>query len=342
MADTLVGNLTGGYYRNSSILTGRPRLVKVVVEDEFDVPFWYDVLSSMRTDKEFNVVPYSYASEGEEIVLSLNKGKEHILSKVRAHELNAFYIGCVDSDYDFLLKRYRDVGMLMEENPYLLQTYAYSIENLLCYADTLKALCIKAVHEIPNFDFEDYMQGVSRIIRPLLIRALYLESQGYEDFTATEWKYVFPCDDHNCSNETDKEKILGKLQHNVNAVIQRIEATHPEIAEEIGTFEEAILEDAGELVSEVYAEQCYLMARGHDVYRFVLNTALKGVTQQLKNQHIASLKSADAKDADKVNRINQYRKNITNVEILLGTNYEYKHNCPLYELIRRDVERIGW
>lgn len=341
MADTLVGNVTGGYYRNLSILTNNPRLVKVLVEDEFDVPFWYDVLHSVRPDRDFSISPYSYAREGE-ATLSLSKGKEHILSKARAHELNAFYIGCVDSDYDYLLKRYRDAGALMAENPYLLQTYAYSIENLLCYADTLKSLCTKSVNEVPDFDFVGYMQGVSQIIQPLLIRALYLESKGYEDFTASDWQRVFPCDDHDCSNEADKERILGKLQQNVDAEIQRIETNHPEITEEIDEFEGSIFGDTDWQLSCVYMEECYLMARGHDVYNFVLNTALRGVTKQLKYQHIVSLKNADAAEEDKKNRINQYVKNITDIGTLLGKNYEYKYYCSLYELIKCDIERVAW
>ena len=343
MVDALVGNVTGDYYRNLSILAGRPRLVKVVVEDEFDVPFWYDVLYSVSPDKDFSISPYSYAREGEDdAILCLNKGKEHILAKARANELNAFYIGCVDSDYDYLLRKHKGAGTLMTDNPYLLQTYAYSIENLLCHADTLSLLCTKAVNEVPDFDFEGYMQDVSRIIRPLLVRALYLECKGYEDFTATQWGEVFPCDDHDCRDEADEGRILGWLQHNVDTVIQRIEANHPEIAEEIGGFENSILEDADWRIGRIYEGQCYLMARGHDVYRFVLNTALQGVASHLKRQHIVALRRADATEEDKKNRINQYVKNITDIGTLLGKNYEYKRNSLLYELIRHDIELIGW
>lgn len=42
MANTLIENINGDYYRNLAVLTGCPEKIKVLVEDELDVPFWQD------------------------------------------------------------------------------------------------------------------------------------------------------------------------------------------------------------------------------------------------------------------------------------------------------------
>lgn len=50
MAHTLLENVNGEYYRNQSILTGKPNRIKVIVEDEADVAFWFDILNFVKPD----------------------------------------------------------------------------------------------------------------------------------------------------------------------------------------------------------------------------------------------------------------------------------------------------
>ena len=69
----------------------------------------------------------------------LAKGKARIVKM--ADTFNDYHIGCVDSDYDWLLSDYTEDGKVIKDNKYLLQTYAYSIENLMCLSSTLKDLC---------------------------------------------------------------------------------------------------------------------------------------------------------------------------------------------------------
>ena len=340
MAATLVENINGKYYQNRSVLGNRPNEVKVMVEDEEDVPFWEDVLSFVRPDKKFLVTPYSYASPK----IALKKGKQQILSKARANAFNAYFIGCVDSDYDYLLQDYPDDGKLMASNRYLLQTYAYSIENLLCHAGTLASLCSKSVKGMPDFDFQSYMAKVSCIIRPLLLCGLYCVVKGYideGDFTATDWQGVFPCDEDVCKDDQAEERILGRLQKNVSDIISRLEANHLEMAGEIGSFEYEIFskKQLSEL-SWLY-DNCCFAVRGHDLHKFVLNTTLKGIAKQLKAKHLADINGAAATEEEKANNRNHYQNMIIDIEDLLRTNYEYKHkDCPLFKMIKRDIERV--
>lgn len=156
MADSLLGNINGRYYQQLGVLTGNQNVIKVLVEDELDVPFWNDVLTHTVQNKKFKISPYTYNEEGG--INSLTKGKQHILDKAKAGDFNPFFIGCVDSDYDYLLKDYKDEGKTIAQCPYLLQTYTYSIENLMCQAETLHSLCCKTCKESVEFDFENFVK----------------------------------------------------------------------------------------------------------------------------------------------------------------------------------------
>lgn len=60
MADSLLGNINGRYYQQLGVLTGNQNVIKVLVEDELDVPFWNDVLTHTVQNKKFKISPYTY------------------------------------------------------------------------------------------------------------------------------------------------------------------------------------------------------------------------------------------------------------------------------------------
>lgn len=332
MADSLIANANGRYYRNLSLLTGNgDKFVKVIVEDELDVPFWKDVLSYTDKNHIFNVFPYSYNTNG---VMSLTKGKHHILQMAQANQLGSNYIGCVDSDYDYLLSAYKAEGQLINACPYLLQTYTYSIENLLCYASTLEEVCTKACLDNPTFDIIGYMDEVSRIIYPLLIWALFLEANGYTGFTATQWDNIFPCDKNIYAEDHADANILSGISTNVQTAIAQIEALHSDKTTSKEQFEEQITQQFN-----LTAENCYLYVRGHDIYKFILKVILEGIQKETKRKHINEIRNSAANGDDIQNRINQYNKNIVDPNNILSRNYEYKHHCQsIFNRIKIDIE----
>ena len=94
---------------------------------------------------------------------------------------------------------------MINENKYLLQTYAYSFENLLCLSSTLNEFCHETTEECTDVDFNDYVQKVSEIIYPLLIWSVYLYGKGNHDFwwaTASKMNKFFE------QNKFDTLKIL--------------------------------------------------------------------------------------------------------------------------------------
>ena len=145
----MIENANGKYYENLSHLIGKPNQVKVIVEDEQDSAFWHDILSFVVPNKIFDINPYHYNLFGQS---DLTKGKLHILQLAKDNRLSKNYWGCVDSDYDYLLSKTSHNGQVIQACPYLLQTYAYSIENLFCCAETLKGI-IKQIISIVKINF---------------------------------------------------------------------------------------------------------------------------------------------------------------------------------------------
>ena len=332
MADSLIANANGKYYEGLSILIGKPNQVKVIVEDEMDVSFWHDVLCSVTSSKTFDITPYQYTSAG---LSDLAKGKLHILHLARNSQLGKNFLGCVDSDYDYLLSGTSSDGQLMNANPFLLQTYAYSIENLFCCPETLESICVKANKVIPYFNFIELMRNISNIIYPLLIWSLYLQSKGIHEFNPTHWTNIFSCN-KNISTHCS-EDILLSLKDRVQEAIVNIVLNHRQEIETRKKFEDDLVEHY-----EINADNCYLFVRGHDIHKYILNVFLKGIQTESRKRHITAIRASGANSDVISNNLSHYSKTTIETEVLFNSNYGYKDYCPfLFEKIKRDIQCIS-
>ena len=185
---TLESGFNPTYSENASILTGNPNRVTVEVEDTIDRDFWSDLLGELCPEKEFHFDPYHTILNEDGSSEHIGKGKSQIIKA--SADFNAWHIGCVDSDYDWILSDYTEAGKTISGNKYLLQTYAYSIENLMCLSCTLENFCHENSEETTEFDFDDYLTRLSKAIYPLLVWSTYLCSKSNQDFTPTSWREV--------------------------------------------------------------------------------------------------------------------------------------------------------
>jgi len=92
-------------------------------------------------------------------------GKAAILKKIC--KTGKDIIICVDSDFDYLLSKFSVDANIINNHICIFQTYAYSIENLQCYANSLNELCKKiSKNYLPKieFDFNNFLQKFSEKI----------------------------------------------------------------------------------------------------------------------------------------------------------------------------------
>ena len=185
---TLESGFNPTYSENASILTGNPNRVTVEVEDTIDRDFWSDLLGELCPEKEFHFDPYHTILKDDGGSDRTGKGKSQIIKA--SSDFNVWHIGCVDSDYDWILSDHTEAGKAISSSKYLLQTYAYSIENLMCLSCTLGDFCCENTEETPELDFVDYLNRLSKAVYPLLVWSTYLCSKGNLSFTPAAWREV--------------------------------------------------------------------------------------------------------------------------------------------------------
>lgn len=312
---TLIEALTPRYSQQASVLTGNPNRVTVEVEDSIDAEFWGDILREQCPEKDFHFNPYQTILKDKHYVKA--KGKSRII-KI-ADSLNSYHIGCVDSDYDWLLSDTSEYGKKICSTPYLLQTYTYSIENLMCNPETLSTLIQNSCQEETVYDFASYFESLSAIIYPLLIWSLYLEEQKCQDFTPSDWSEVLL---HDCSDLDAMALIVSKK-------IKELEENHADETEMVYALEGKLQGDMN-----VNKSTAYLYVQGHALFNHVHRAVLKPIVESLSKKHIDSL-SDNSEKASYSHSIKQNR-----IDTLLSHNYSYKSYSNLYKDICDDIAAI--
>lgn len=312
---TLVSAYNPDYSRNSAILTGKKdRRVTVEVEDSIDEDFWRDLLDSVNTGKEFHFKTYRTITKKESYTES--KGKSSIM--LMAPSFGPGHIGCVDADNDWLLSDMTAPGKMLTSNKYLLHTYAYSIENLMCCPETLADLVCKSCKEKTDFDFVTYIGNLSQAIYPLLIWSLYLYSIDSPDFTATSWHKILS---QNCTS-TDRIAEIAET------TIKELQTKHPDAKQHIISLEQQLVNQ-----KSLNRQNAYLFVRGHALFAHIFRALLKPITEELFCKHINDLSREEKASYSKY--VNNNR-----LEELLSKNYNYKHKSQIYNSISEDVRKI--
>lgn len=324
---TLESGFNPTYSENASILTGNPNRVTVEVEDTIDRDFWSDLLDELCPEKELHFDPYHTILNEDGTSERTGKGKSQIINA--SADFNAWHIGCVDSDYDWILSDYTNTGKTISGNKYLLQTYAYSIENLMCLSSILDDFCRENTEEIVDFDFVDYLTRLSKAIYPLLVWSTYLCSKGNQDFTPASWREIL------VNTEKDPEDSLAKIEAKAKAKIEEFDKKY---AGEITDKEDFELDNI--IMKDVTDDETYLYVRGHELFDQILNSVLIPIMIDLWNQHREALKESDLDEDACKNALREYQCKVKPVKALLSKNYRYKNNTLIYKKIWADVMQI--
>ena len=324
METTLSSALNNEYCELTNIITANPNRIDVLVEDELDVPFWYEILHTEIPTADIRVTPYQY---GENDDSDLTKGKQHILQESLDNKFGKYYIGCVDSDYDYIMQSISENWTSMS-TPYVFQTYAYSIENLLIHPNTLLGVCYDSTCEYIEYDFEDLFKRLSQTLYPLLIWALYIQKIGSSEFTKKSWNRVFPS---TLSKESSLriDDLINEVKKLVEAEILKLETIYPNATEDLRICEQDFL-----MKHNVNKENCYLYVRGHNLYKFILARIMKPLTDSARKKHYQILQ----KDSHETKQLaNHYKQILIDIDKSLARNYGFKHDDNQYAKIKSDI-----
>jgi hypothetical protein len=143
----------------------------VYVESEHDIAFWQEIFSQ-STDRK-----YSFKMGTSE--------QPHARSKTLFSSMyataNETAMIAIDSDFDYLAPNRSEVAQAINRNPFVLQTYVYSVESINLEAQTLDDCLAKTKFVIPHeFTLSRFLGCYSAIIYPVLLRYLYLMDNRLE------------------------------------------------------------------------------------------------------------------------------------------------------------------
>ena len=322
---TLISAYTPDESKKASVLTGNPNRVTVEVEDNIDREFWRDLLTPLCPEKELHFNCFQTIVKGKDVVEVT--GKARIIGL--ADSLNENHIGCVDSDYDWLLSNKTQDGKTISGSKYLLQTYAYSIESLMCQAESLVDFCRDNTEEAVEFDFTDYLNRFSKIVYPLLMWSVYLYGNGNTSFTPTDWRKML------VNTEKDAEASLAIVKSKVQTATKELKTDFEAETAEKDKMEQMLKDE-----KNVTVDNAYLYVRGHDLFDHLLANVLGPIIVGLRGKHYGSLRDADMSAAERKTAFMAYQEKDTSVRELLQKNYRYKKASPLYEKIKHDVTLI--
>lgn len=324
---TLESAFNPTYSENASILTGNPNRVTVEVEDTIDRDFWSDLLCELCPEKEFHFDPYHTILNMDGVSERTGKGKSQIINA--SPGFNAWHIGCVDSDYDWILSDYTEAGKAIRNSRYLLQTYAYSVENLMCLSTTLNKFCLDATEETSTFDFVDYFNRLSKIVYPLLVWSTYLYGKKDQSFTPAAWREVL------VNTEKDAEVSLIHIETKAKAKMVEFNKNYASEIKDKKKFESSHISQ-----KDITDEDAYLYVRGHELFDSIVNSVLGPIIINLRNQHREILKVSNKGKESCKTALRDYQEKVRPVKALLSKNYRYKNNSNIYDMIKKDVLQI--
>ena len=324
MAENLKDNLSSDYILAAQILRDRTvRTVLVYVEADEDVSFWRHVLH-----------PYQTENLKFRITTPTRKGKHEAIGVGRSlleWSVGSNLIVCVDSDYDYLLQGATEQSKKVVGNPYIFHTYAYSIENFLCYSNSLHPVVVQATKRDEELvDFNALMVEYSRIIYPLLLWSIYFyRAADTASFPIREFSECIRIGgtidiDSNC-----RKNLMLVAQLVMNA----LNALNEKFPEGIKAMHQLGI-DLSEL--GLTEDNAYLFVHGHTLKDGVVLPLLSKVCRELSNKKYSDIKNLEGNEEVRRQEHKAY-KNITySIDSVLHANTGYT-NCILYSRIHHDV-----
>ena len=325
MGKRLTDNLSSLYIGAANSLKPKKTRRKIVayVESYDDISFWRSLLADYETDELYFEVMLPSQD-------SLAKGKKTVLMNKLGKQLGANMIACVDSDYDYLLQGRTPTSAYMLKSPYVFQTYAYAIENYLCYAEGLHDVCVTAtLNDHMIIDFASFMKLYSQIAYPLFVWSIWF----YRHHILSEFSLLDFCSfvrlDHVSTRHP--EDSLEAVAKRVKRKLADLEKKHHDALEEIENMK-VEFDSLG-----VRPENTYMFIQGHHIMDNVVLRLLIPVCTYLRREREEQIYKLAIHNTQLHNELTSYQHSQVSVEFVLQKNTNYKRSHT-YKMIQKDIE----
>lgn len=300
------------------------KLVRVFVEGYEDVAFWRGIFDHFHN-------PYLRFEISVPNRDDLPKGKKVLMSMIGRYPADEVLL-CVDSDFDYLFDGSTEQShdILAADN--MFHTYTYATENYLCYAPSLRNVCVKATkNDTRIFDFERFFAAYSTTIYPLFLWYVYSAQLSHENiFTLAEFRASVRLNYVDIRH--NGESTLAWLQRNVERRLHSLEENNPDDKLHIEAYAER-LRPLG-----VERDNCYLFMHGHTLMDNVVMPVLSAVCDKLRQLSVAKIHQSKVEGIAKKNELQNYTNTLRSIHDVLLDNENYT-SCPLYKRLRDDIQR---
>ena len=320
-------------YLNSEFVAAanalRPKSAKhrivAYVESYDDISFWRSLFDEYENEKYHFEVMLPARS-------NLSKGKKQAMMNMLGKAFGKNMIACVDSDYDYLLQGATSTSRNMIENPYILHTYTYAIENYQCYAESLHQICVQStLNDTKLIDIAQLMHLYSRICFPLFVWSVLL----YREHDLTTMPLLKFCEIVRLTSfnigrpDHALKQLAGRVDHNVALLSRRrpdLKGKYEKLKNDIKTL-------------GVTEEDTYLYMQGHHLVDGVVMRILNPICRSLRHSREDEIQRLAYHRVQYTNEISAYRNSQCDIMTALRRNLNYKNSAP-YKKLRADVEKL--
>ena len=295
------------------------------VESYDDISFWRSVFDDYESARYHFEVMLPARS-------NLTKGKKQAMMNLLGKAYGRNMIACVDSDYDYLLQGATSTSRQMLENRFILHTYAYSIENFRCYADSLKQVCVLCTQNDSNvIDFKEYFKLYSRICYPLFVWNILL----YRRHDTKTMSLLHFCEIVRLSSFSIENPAysLQQLSKRVKHNISMLERQFPDLKEEHIKLSEEMT------ALGITPDETYFYIQGHHIMNGVTMRIMQPVCRHLRSKREEEIGRYAYHRQHYNNELASYRHSQCDVATMLSKNTDYR-NAPPFQRLKADIEKL--
>ncbi len=316
--------INAGYFSASNALAGKKAYRKIVayVESYDDVFFWRSILSHFETATlKFMVTLPSREKK-------LERGKKAALMSALEESVGPDMIACVDADYDYLRQGKGEYSRTILGNPYVFHTYAYSIENLQCWAPSLHDVCVMAtLNDSPDIiDFEEFIYSYSKIIYPLFVwSVLCCRHPDICKFDISSFMTIIKT---GSIAKHDLKTTLERVDGKVKTRLRRFNSTATDKAKRMYDALDTELRQLGIVPSETY-----LYIQGHQLFNEIVAPMVTFVCNDLIRQRETEIQSQSKHRTQRDNELSCYERSLEKVTSMLKKNTAYLRSAQVAKIM---------
>lgn len=324
----LTDNINSRYFEAADKLLPSKRRGRIIafVESYDDVSFWRLLLDEFETDDHYFQI--MLPNRG-----GLTKGKKSALRSCIEHDgLGKSLIACVDSDYDWLLQGITLTSRDIISNPFVIQTYAYAIENYQCWSGSLHQICVQCtLNDHRLIDFPAFMELYSKAVYPLFVwNVWFYRKKKHNEFSMQDLNIDIRL--KSVDVRRPQGAIVG-VQERVQRKVRWLENHYPDAIPEVALLREELT------AMGVTEDNTYLFLQGHHLVENVILKLLLPVCTVLRQEREAEIHRLAVHDQQYRNEISAYQHSQMSLTEAIRKNTHYRE-CYLYQRMRDDVSHL--